>query len=76
MHDKEEDCWLGIDDKVYDFTNLLKWHPGGSLPVRKRCGTDASKYFHIHHPNDEFLVSYFPVGQLVNEGVGTPKTDL
>lgn len=28
-HNKEEDCWLVISDKVYDVTEFLDEHPGG-----------------------------------------------
>lgn len=29
QHNKEDDCWLVIDNKVYDVTKYLNDHPGG-----------------------------------------------
>lgn len=29
-HNTREDCWVIIHDKVYDLTNFLPEHPGGS----------------------------------------------
>jgi len=28
-HDKENDCWIIIEDKVYDVTKFLPLHPAG-----------------------------------------------
>ena len=32
-HDKEDDCWILIDGKVYDVTSVLAWHPGGKAAI-------------------------------------------
>ncbi|EKG14250.1 hypothetical protein MPH_08578, partial [Macrophomina phaseolina MS6] len=37
-HDKEDDCWIVIDGKVYDATSLLSWHPGGKAAVLGHAG--------------------------------------
>lgn len=29
IHDEEDDCWIVIDNKVYDVTDFLDEHPGG-----------------------------------------------
>lgn len=33
-HDKYDDAWLIINEKVYDVTSVLKWHPGGQVSER------------------------------------------
>jgi nitrate reductase (NAD(P)H) len=37
-HDKENDCWIVVDSKVYDATSVLKWHPGGKAAVLGHAG--------------------------------------
>ncbi len=37
-HDKEGDCWLVIDGKVYDTTSVLSWHPGGKASLLGHAG--------------------------------------
>ncbi|AEO68354.1 uncharacterized protein THITE_52692 [Thermothielavioides terrestris NRRL 8126] len=37
-HDKEDDCWLVIDNKVYDVTSVLSWHPGGKAAIMGHAG--------------------------------------
>ena len=29
MHATQDDCWVAIDGKVYDFTGFLEDHPAG-----------------------------------------------
>ncbi|KAK3400624.1 hypothetical protein B0T20DRAFT_451396 [Sordaria brevicollis] len=37
-HNKLEDCWLVIDNKVYDATSVLNWHPGGRAAILAHAG--------------------------------------
>jgi nitrate reductase (NAD(P)H) len=37
-HDKEKDCWLVVDGKVYDATSVLEWHPGGKAAILGHAG--------------------------------------
>jgi len=37
-HDKESDCWIVVDGKVYDATSVLEWHPGGKAAVLGHAG--------------------------------------
>ncbi|TKA49862.1 hypothetical protein B0A49_12768, partial [Cryomyces minteri] len=37
-HDKEDDCWLVVDGKVYDATSVLEWHPGGKAAIVGHAG--------------------------------------
>ncbi|KAK5173706.1 uncharacterized protein LTR77_002387 [Saxophila tyrrhenica] len=47
-HDKEDDCWLVVDGKVYDATSVLCWHPGGKASILGRAGR-------VHHDTtDQF----------------------
>lgn len=37
-HDKDDDCWLVIDNTVYDATSVLDWHPGGKAAIVGHAG--------------------------------------
>ncbi|OAG05794.1 uncharacterized protein CC84DRAFT_1244315 [Paraphaeosphaeria sporulosa] len=37
-HDKEDDCWIVVDRKVYDATSVLDWHPGGKAAALGHAG--------------------------------------
>ena len=41
-HNSEKDCWLIIDNNVYDVTNYLFLHPGGVSNITQYCGTDGT----------------------------------
>lgn len=42
-------CWAVIDDSVYDLTNWIKSHPGGSGAILGLCGVDGSSSFNARH---------------------------
>ena len=44
VHDNEEDCWTIIGDKIYDITDYIPRHPGGS-EILRACGTDGTTLF-------------------------------
>lgn len=37
-HNSEEDCWLVVENKVYDVTSVLAWHPGGKAAILGHAG--------------------------------------
>ena len=50
-HDNKKDCWIVIKSNVYDITEFLKIHPGGSSIVLTIAGQDATEYFdELHRP--------------------------
>ena len=46
-HNKKSDCWIVIDDKVYDVTDWLPAHPGGEDVIVGRCGKDATPEYKL-----------------------------
>eukprot|EP01128_Nolandella_sp_AFSM9_P000623 TRINITY_DN10775_c0_g1_i1.p1 TRINITY_DN10775_c0_g1~~TRINITY_DN10775_c0_g1_i1.p1 ORF type:complete len:565 (+),score=87.08 TRINITY_DN10775_c0_g1_i1:68-1762(+) len=48
-HNSEEDCWLVIDNVVYDVTEFLDEHPGGKRIVMGFAGKDATTQFGTFH---------------------------
>ena len=45
-HNIPESRWIVIDGFVYNVTEFIKDHPGGTKPFEKYAGTDASDKFH------------------------------
>jgi len=52
QHNKEDDCWIIVDDEVFDMTKFLADHPGGKKVVLNVAGQDASKEFAAMHKPD------------------------
>lgn len=51
-HDKEGDCWIVVDNKVYDATSVLSWHPGGAAAIMShagKCHHDTTEEFSSIH---------------------------
>ncbi|KAJ7295899.1 hypothetical protein O6H91_02G125200 [Diphasiastrum complanatum] len=63
-HHTPEDCWLVIGGKVYDVTEWVPKHPGGSL-IYVRAGQDCTYMFNSYHPLYvwKVLENYF-IGEL------------
>src|SRR5438094_338419 len=51
-HNKRNDCWVIIHNKVYDLTDFLPEHPGGIKVILKEAGKDATEAFDPIHPPD------------------------
>ncbi len=50
-HDSEEDCWMVIEDKVYDVTSYITTHPGGD-EILRGCGRDATPYYQLRQDDE------------------------
>ena len=44
QHNSRDNCWMIIDDKVYDVTSYMSRHPGGD-EILRGCGNDATALF-------------------------------
>eukprot|EP01065_Artemidia_motanka_P003110 TRINITY_DN11470_c1_g1_i2.p1 TRINITY_DN11470_c1_g1~~TRINITY_DN11470_c1_g1_i2.p1 ORF type:complete len:1515 (+),score=366.11 TRINITY_DN11470_c1_g1_i2:83-4546(+) len=47
MHSLPDDCWVIVNSKVYDVTEWVPDHPGGSQLITDHAGQDASQVFHL-----------------------------
>lgn len=64
----EDSLWCIIDHKVYDLTDFVDAHPGGSVVLRQVAGQDATQaFFNLHRY--EVLDKYqsLCIGTLANE---------
>lgn len=69
-HASAQDCWLLIDNKVYNVTSFINQHPGGSQMITNWCGQEATQAFNTQDGNgrhsgraQQMLGSYF-IGNL------------
>ena len=37
-HNKDGDCWIAVNNKVYDLSKFAMLHPGGAGVIRKVAG--------------------------------------
>ncbi|KAK5205950.1 hypothetical protein LTR20_001096 [Exophiala xenobiotica] len=52
QHDTDTDCWIVVDNQVWDITKFAPEHPGGPGIIYKYAGRDATKaYSEIHSPS-------------------------
>lgn len=51
-HNTRSSCWVIIKDRVYDVTEFLPAHPGGSKIILKYAGRDATAEYEPIHPPD------------------------
>jgi L-lactate dehydrogenase (cytochrome) len=91
-HNSRESCWVIIKGKVYDVTDFLDEHPGGSSIILRYGGKDATaEYDPIHPPGtieenlpaDKYLGPVDPAttptpenSQVVRDLAGTEKIPL
>lgn len=66
-HNSASDCWSIIDGAVYDLTNWVDSHPGGSSRITAICGKDGTSNFLGQHNNSNSAKSRlkgFELGKL------------
>ncbi|KAF8891829.1 glyoxylate dehydrogenase [Infundibulicybe gibba] len=51
-HASRDSCWIIVHSKVYDVTEFLDEHPGGSKIILKYAGRDATEAYEPIHPPD------------------------
>ncbi|KAJ9602132.1 hypothetical protein H2200_013252 [Cladophialophora chaetospira] len=70
-HRKESRMYIGVHGGVYDITDFLPIHPGGTLIAQASAGLDASKTFddvaHTTNPEVMSLLSKYFIGHLATK---------
>ncbi|MEN9927472.1 MAG: hypothetical protein RJB27_548 [Actinomycetota bacterium] len=51
VNNTAKSCWSVIDGYVYNLTNWINSHPGGSGAILFLCGTDGTNAFKAQHEN-------------------------
>src|SRR5210317_79637 len=64
-HNKEDDVWIIVNNKVYDCTEYLDLHPGGADSILINAGEDATEDFvAIHSTKATKMLDKFYIGDL------------
>lgn len=77
QHNSQSSCWLIINNKVYDVTNYIPFHPGGTSRITNYCGGEATNAFntrggsgsHSNNANNQ-LASYY-IGEVGGTSTGS-----
>jgi hypothetical protein len=67
QHSTAKDCWSVVNGNVYELTQWINEHPGGSGPVESMCGIDASTAFNNQHNGQgepEAALADFQIGKV------------
>lgn len=72
-HNSTTDCWLIINNNVYDVTSFLAEHPGGASTIIPYCGKEATKAFDTQDRGSRGGHSSNAASMLTNYQIGTLK---
>ena len=63
-HNQRDDCWIIINNHVYDVSKYLSSHPGGKLSILRFAGKDATEmFFKLEHSIEaQQILSGFEIG--------------
>jgi cytochrome b involved in lipid metabolism len=45
QHNTEDDCWILVENSVYNITNYAEYHPGGKDLILEGAGINATDLF-------------------------------
>ena len=78
-HDKPGDAWIILNNKVFDVTSVLDWHPGGKNAIMNYAGKasmDATiQYNGIHDTYANGKRDECYLGELSEKGIEIMKKD-
>lgn len=76
-HDKEDDCWIIVENKVFDVTTFLKEHPGGAESITMNAGADCTEEFNaIHSTKAHDMLKNWYIGDIVDSLTASPLPSL
>jgi len=71
-HNTEHDCWIIVNDKVYDCTDYMDLHPGGIDSILINGGADSTEDFvAIHSSKATKMLEKFYIGDLDKASIQT-----
>ncbi|MEX2365464.1 MAG: cytochrome b5-like heme/steroid binding domain-containing protein [Pseudohongiellaceae bacterium] len=73
QHNSQDDCWMVIENKVFDITTYIERHPTPPSVLLPWCGKEATKgmrtkgYGNDHSPFAWNLLSNYQIGTIMTE---------
>ncbi|KAL3936723.1 MAG: hypothetical protein SGBAC_008015 [Bacillariaceae sp.] len=73
-HNTEHDCWIIVNDRVYDATEYLEHHPGGADSIVINAGEDATEDFvAIHSMKATKMLEKYYIGDFDKSAVAAEE---
>jgi len=64
-HNTKSDCYLVINNNVYNVSSYISYHPGGSRAIISRCGKEVTGIFAQIHSNRAWdLLKKYKIGSI------------
>ncbi|KAK1591480.1 hypothetical protein Q3G72_008455 [Acer saccharum] len=74
-HNSADSAWIIVHGHIYDCTRFLKDHPGGTVSILNKAGTDCTKAFDaIHSDNAKEMLEKYRIGELITIGYNSDST--
>ena len=67
-HNKNDDVWVSYKNKVYNVTDFVKYHPGGSDKIMEAAGKPLEPFWNVykqHNGEVEALLKDYYIGDLI-----------
>lgn len=45
QHASQNDCWVVVNNTVYNMTSFISEHPGGARAITQTCGADGTSIY-------------------------------
>jgi len=63
-HNASNDCWIIVNNYVYNITPFLFLHPPGYKQILKYAGTDCSYHLQFHSKKALKYLSFYLIGKI------------
>ena len=71
-HNLKKDCYLVINNNVYDVSSYIGYHPAGSRTIISRCGKEVTGIFARIHSNRAWdLLKKYKIGTIITNKADT-----
>lgn len=78
-HNSQGSCWLIINGNVYDVTQYIPYHPGGTMQIVNNCGKESTGAFNTkgsgggsHSTSANSTLASYKIGALGSTTTTTP----